>query len=277
MSDIINPTAHQAGVQAADDAENRGNATKLEGQTPVHVTLMNIDETIINYMSDVIKPSVTDNEILKLVPVLYATPERWSAFREHGVIRDVSSDKIQTPLIMIKRSNVERGKLSNPSNKYLETSYETGWNARNAYDKFSVLNNIRPSRQFHAVVIPDYVTITYEVILWTEYESQMSDLIGQIQMEGDEYWGNRNDYKFKVKIDSFDSQSELEASQDRVVRSTFQMKVNAYLIPERMVKNFKIGSTTKQIFTSKKVVTIVETTGTTINEGTEGPGKRRFP
>jgi hypothetical protein len=268
--------AHLGAAQTTDDTPTRGNDTKLEGQAPVHISLMDVDNTVITYMSDTIKPSVDENGTQRLVPVLYATPERWSSFREHGVIRDVNSNKIETPLIMVKRSNVERGRLSNPSNKYVETAFETGWNVRNAYDKFSVLNNIKPSKQLHAVIIPDYITITYDVVLWTEYEAQMSDVIGQIQVEGDEYWGARNDYKFKVKIDSFDSQSELETSQDRVVRSTFQMKVSAYLIPERMIKDFKIASTTKQVYTAKKVVSIVETDGTTGGTTKLGPGKRRF-
>lgn len=261
---------YTADSQVLQDPTNPGMDTKLESgdQTPIQVTLMSIDETIVNYLSDTIKPTVIDNETVRMVPVLYGTPERWSTFRKDGIIREPGSDKAQTPVVMLRRTSVERAPLTNPSNKYLETSWETGWNKRNAYDKFAVLNNIRPSRQFHAVIIPDYVTVTYDVVLWTEYEEQMSDLIGQIQVEGDEYWGTRNGYKFRVRIDGFDSQTELEASQDRVVRSVFQMKVSAYLVPERMIKNFRLSPTTRKAYTAKKMVVIVETDGTTSNQTT---------
>jgi hypothetical protein len=267
---MTNLPPYTADSQVSQDPTNPGMDTKLEAgdQAPLQVTLMSIDETIVNYLSDTIKPTVIDNETVRMVPVLYGTPERWSTFRKDGIIREPGSDKAQTPVVMLRRTSVERAPLTNPSNKYLETSWETGWNKRNAYDKFAVLNNIRPSRQFHAVIIPDYVTVTYDVVLWTEYEEQMSDLIGQIQVEGDEYWGTRNGYKFRVRIDGFDSQTELEASQDRVVRSVFQMKVSAYLVPERMIKNFRLSPTTRKAYTAKKMVVIIETDGTTSNQTT---------
>jgi hypothetical protein len=264
MTDFRDPQAYSADSQVIRDVDNRGRDNKLdaEDQSPIQITLMSIDETIVNYLNDSIKPTVIDNETVRIVPVLYGTPERWSTFRKDGIIRDPISDKAQTPVIMLRRTGVERDKMTNPSNKYLETAYETGWNRRNAYDKFAVLNNIRPSRQFHAIIIPDYVTISYDVVLWTEYESQMSDLVGQIQVEGDEYWGTRNGFKFRVRIDGFDSQTDLEATQDRIVRTTFSMKVSAYLVPDRMVKNFKLSPTTRKTYTAKKLVVMTEIDGT---------------
>jgi len=263
------PRAYSADSQAINDVGNRGLDNKLDeaDQSPLRVTLMSIDETIVSYLSDTIKPLIVDNDTSRLVPVLYGTPERWSTFRKDGIIREPGSDKAQTPVIMIRRTGIERDKMTNPSNKYVEMAWDSGWNRRNVYDKFAVLNGIRPSRQFHATIIPDYVTISYDVVLWTEYEEQMSDLIGQIQVEGDEYWGTRNGFKFRVRIDGFDNQTELEATQDRIVRSTFQMKVSAYLVPDRIVRNFKISPATKKTYTAKKLVvmTEIDRTGTKID------------
>lgn len=261
MTDRIDrPTAYTADSQVIDDTLNRGLDIKGEEGEPsqLTVTLMSIDEVIVNYLINTIKPSVNDQGAVKVVPVLYGTPERWSTFRKDGIIRNPDNDKAQTPLILLRRTTIDRGKLSNPSNKYISTSWETGWNARNAYDKFSVQNNIRPSREFHAVIIPDYIDIRYEFVLWTEYEEQMSDLIGQMQVENDDFWGVRNGFKFRVKIDKFDSQSDLEAAADRVVRTQFTMKVGAYLIPDRLVKKFRTVSSMEKIYTAKKVVAIVE-------------------
>jgi len=263
MSEVTNPLQFSADSQTISDIANRGLDTRREDrdQSPISVTLMGIDETIVEYLSGVIKPIVTDNGASRLVPVLYGTPERWATFRKDGVIRH-ESDKIQTPLLMIRRSGMTRGKLSNPVNKFVQMSWEPGWNRRNVYDKFSVLNNIRPSRQLHAIIIPDYIDITYDIILWTEYEEQMSELVGQIQVENDDYWGHRNGFKFRVKIDSFDNQSDIEAAGDRVIRTTFQMVVGAYLIPDKMIKNFHISPTTKKSYTAKKLVIMTEFDGT---------------
>lgn len=265
MTDRIDrPTAYSADAKTIDDIQNRGLDVKREDgdQSPIIVTLMSIDEIIVNHLTDTIKPSINDNGTVRPVPILYGTPERWSTFRKDGFIREPNSDKAVTPVILLRRTSMDRGKLMNPSNKYIQTSWEAGWNKRNAYDKFSIVNHIAPSREFHAVVIPDYVDINYEVIIWTEYEEQMSDVIGQLQVENDEFWGTRNGYKFRVRIDKFDSQSTLESTQDRLIRTQFSMKVGAYLIPERMVKNFKITPTTAKIFTAKKAVIMIEVDGT---------------
>jgi len=40
------------------------------------------------------------------------------------------------------------------------------------------------------------------------------------------------DIKFKVKIDSFDNQQEVGSGSERIIRTTFNMVVNAYLLPE---------------------------------------------
>lgn len=266
MSDfsLKNVQLHDANVQTVDDTQNRGLDNRFEDDdiSPLRITLMTIDEIIINYFDDVIKPNIVTLESVQRVPIIYGSGERWAMFRKDGFLRAPGSDKALTPMIMIRRRNVERGRLANPVNKYLQTAWESGWNRRNAYDKFAVLNGINPSRKFHTVIIPDYVDINYDVVVWTEYEEQMSDLLGQIQVEADEYWGVRNNFKFRVKIDSMDGQTDLEAAQDRMVRTAFTMKVGAYLIPERMVRNAKIVSTNQKVYTAKKVVAMVEVDGT---------------
>lgn len=178
--------------------------------------------------------------------------------RKDGVVRDEVTSKLLTPLIMLKRTNITRSQPTNPNNKYMYTTLENRWNARNAYDKHAVRNRVTPSRSLIAVMVPDYIDLTYEVLLWTNYQEQMDSLIEQINIEADDYWGEKNNYKFKVSIDEFQNTSELPASQDRVVRTSFTMKISAYLIPERLVSNFKLASTNFKTYTSKKIVVFNE-------------------
>jgi hypothetical protein len=108
------------------------------------------------------------------------------------------------------------------------------------------------------VMIPDYMDLMYEGMIWTEYQAQMDKVIEQINVENDEFWGDRNNFKFRVSIDSFDTQSDIPDSGDRIIRATFQMKISAYLIPERALKNMKIASTQGKEFTKQLRVIFTE-------------------
>ena len=252
-----------AEAQVEQDETNRGYDNKLTAQdiAALKVTLMSVDEIIVKYLTDIVNPTIVVNGVQKKVPIFYGSPERWSTVRQDVNIRDTNTSKLQTPMIMLRRTQTSRGALSNPVNKYLQLSWQAGWNRHNVYDQFAVLNGIRPSQQMRAVMIPDYVDLTYEVFLWTEFEEQMSDLVGQITVENDEYWGQRNDFKFRIKIDEFSSLSDLDSSSDRVIRTQFSMKVGAYLIPERVIQKFKMVSTNQKSYTSKKTVIFTEIEG----------------
>lgn len=253
-------------AQTRDDLVNRGKDNKFDDASfaPIRVTLMSIDETIINYITTVIKPTIIDNDRSVPVPVIYATPERWKTIRKDGVVRDNQMDKALTPIIVLRRTNLKRNDMTNPSNKYVYRTFHNPWNRRNAYDKFAVLNGITPSQELTQVIVPDYITINYEVILWTDFQEQMNSLIEQINVENEEWWGQRNQFKFRVRIDDYSSTSDLPAETDRLVRNTFNMTVQAYLLPERMVKNFQLNSTNFKQYTAKKLVTFVEVESTHI-------------
>jgi hypothetical protein len=232
----------------------RGYDVVADSTAPITVTLLRIDEAIIHYFDEVILPSVQENGAFRKVPVLYGSPERWESVRKQGYLRDPQTTKLFAPLIMLRRSSVKRGDLQNPNNKYLHQTLDTGYNAKNVYDKFSVLNNIHPSKQIRQVIIPDYMDLSYDVVMWTEYEEQMNNLIEQVNVESDEYWGSRNNFKFKVQISEFTSRTELPTESERVVRVEFSMKVHAYLLPEHLVSNFKTASTNTTTFTPKKTI-----------------------
>jgi hypothetical protein len=239
---------------------NRGHDNQITAQDAPEllITLEKINDILLGYLKNQIIPTIDANGVLTPVPVLYGTEERWVAIRKEGGLRDPNTTKLQTPLMVLRRSNVKPGPLNNPNNKYLHTSLCAGWNARNAYDKFAVLNGIKPSQQIRQIMIPDYMDLTYEGLIWTEFQSQMDKVIEQLNVENFEFWGERNNFKFRVSIDSFDSNSDLPAVGDRVIRTAFQMKVAAYLIPERLIRNMKLASTTQKAYTAKKVVVFTE-------------------
>lgn len=227
--------------------------------TQIKVTLFTVDNSIIKYLSDRIKPVVTQNGSQVVVPVVYGNPERWKSAQRDGVLRD-SIGKIQLPMLMLRRTSMKKTDINSPVNKYYDRSFYTGWNRRTPYDRFNVVNNIVPSREYYVTTAaPDYYEFTYKCIIWTEYMEQMNSVVENISFESDEFWGEPNNYKFRTIIDSFEPLMELPNTGDRVVRTQFDMTVYAYLLPETQLDvGHNRGPITRRKYGVKKVVTFTE-------------------
>lgn len=238
------------------DRHNRGLDTKAtdENNVPVTIGLYTIDSAILTFLQKKIRPVVTQDNKQIQVPVIYGNPERWKSVQEDGGIRD-KNGKIQLPIIMIKRASMKKININSPVNKYQQYTFQTGWNSRNIYDRFAVLNNITPSQQFHISTVPDYYDVTYDAMIWTEYMEQMNKLIENISFESNEYWGEENNYKFNARIESFEQITDLPANDDRMIRSKFSINVRAYILPEvALDRNGNKAFTTKMQYSPKKVV-----------------------
>ncbi len=88
-----------------------------------------------------------------------------------------------------------------------------------------------------AIVMTDYLTVTYECAVFTYYVEQLNKIVEAMEYASDAYWGNPQRYQFKAMIDSFGFQTELAQEDDRIVRSTFSIKLNGYIIPEILQKD----------------------------------------
>ena len=204
----------------------------------LHVNLYDVDSIIKYYFDNVIEPSVNDGDEIINVPVIYGSPERWKSIQKSGVYRD-SKGKVQFPVIVYKRTNVEKIKslgskvdAKNP----LFASFQKRHTKANRYDNFGVLTNRQPTRQYHNIVIPDYVKLSYECIIFTEYLEQLNKIVEDINYAGGSYWGKEESFKFLSKIDSFDIESVAEQGQDRMSKSTFTLSINGFIIPDSLQK-----------------------------------------
>ena len=77
------------------------------------------------------------------------------------------------------------------------------------------------------------------------------------QYASDAYWGDPERYKFKTMIDTFGFQTELTQDNERVVRSTFNIKLNGYIVPNTIQKDLTViskFSNTSQVLISETVV-----------------------
>ncbi len=210
---------------------NRGKQLPIEKEFVKGVKLIDIDTTIAEYMLSVVIPNVEENTNIVKVPLLYGNAERWATARKDGYLRD-QRGKIQIPLVMFKRNSIERNDLLANFKEVNKITTFKKYSPKNRYERFSLQNNVTTVSDLYSVNVPDYVTVTYEVMIWTSFTEHMNKIVEAFQFATDRYWGNENGYKFKVKIDSFDNQQEVGEGSERIIRTTFNMVVNAYLLPE---------------------------------------------
>jgi len=227
------------------------------------VKLYDVDLAIAEHMMDTIIPTVEVFREKVKVPVVYGNPERWKAVQKDGYLRD-KKGQIQIPLVMFKRNSIARDdSMPSSMNRNLIYPTLTKYSTKHKYDRFSAMTDTqRPVEQYN-VTMPDYVTITYEVMIWTDFTEHMNKIVEAFQYATDEYWGDKSGFKFRVRIDSFDNTTEVGEGSQRIVRTNFTMAVNAYLLPEK----FDNELTTKKGFSPKKVVWGIETDLTGLDGG----------
>lgn len=257
-------------------SENRGTDYSMRNDTvkDISIGLEDIDNAIMYYFNNVIKPNVVQNGQQIAVPVLYGSPERWKSVQTDGFYRD-NNGKLMVPLIMFKRENIEKNRtLGNKLDGNTVHNYQvvgSKYNIRNAYDRFDIINNRIPSEQYYISTTPDYVTLTYNCIIFTDFVEQNNKLVEAINFAADSYWGDPRRYKFRSMIDSFATTTLLEAGNDRAAKSTFTIKVNGYMIPDTVNKD--MATARSKFYTKSQVVFTMETAGNIETLSTSGTPK----
>jgi hypothetical protein len=232
----------------------------------ISVGIMDMDSSIMYYFNEVIKPEVMVNDEKVKVPCIYASPERWTQVSKQGYLRD-KKRQIITPLIVFKRTGMERNedipidKLDANDPKQFYT-FQKKYSSVNRYDKFSVQQQLSPSREYYNVAMPDYVTLSYEFIIWTSYIDQMNKIVEKINYSDGAYWGEPGKMRFRTRIESFSDASEIDG--ERLIKTTFSVNLYGYILPE----TFNNYNTTQKYLAPKKIV-LRENVDTTLvdNEG----------
>ena len=220
---------------------NKGRLTtrKTDNVKDVTIGLQDHDEAIMYYFNEVIKPSVISNGNRMLVPIIYGAPERWKSVQRDGYYRD-KEGKLQVPLIMFKRDSVEKrrdlGNKVDGNNPQLYYTFQQKYTKANAYDNFSVLQNRTPIKEYHTIVMPDFIKLTYTCTIWTDYVAQMNKLIESINYASDTYWGDPERFKFNARIDTYNNQTEISQGENRIVKTNFGLTLQGYLIPDSINK-----------------------------------------
>ena len=234
--ELITPYTNEGKVPVLS-AKRRENQISVKGDDVKQFTvgLQDFDQAIIYYFNNVIRPSVIQNGTKLNVPFIYGSPEKWASVQKDGFYRD-NNGKIQTPLIMFKRDSLEKNRnLGNKLDANLPNHFgifEKKYSKKNYYDQFSVLTNRIPVKEYYGVIIPDYVNIVYSCTIFTEYVEQMNKIVESINFASDAYWGDPERFKFRADIDSYTNIVEQTQGEDRVVKTSFQIKLAGHIVSD---------------------------------------------
>lgn len=252
------------------DISNRGNdvSTKGDRSKDISIGLIDIDTSIIKYIEDKVKPSIIQDGNRIQVPIMYGYPERWTTIQEKGYLREYSGRFI-APVIVLKRDSIEANRTlgtkidaNRPQNIY---AFETTYTKKNQYDNFSALTNRIPVKEYKLVVMPEYITLKYSAVVFTNHLEQNNKIIEALQYAANTYWGEEGKFQFRANIGSFTTSTEYSVGQDRTTRTNFEITLNGYIIPDTVNRDIshpkKFISKAQAIFNLETDVTDIFTVG----------------
>jgi len=225
-----------------------------------------IDYSIVEWLKEDLDLSARTNEGWRKVPVLWQAPERAFQIKDDKDIRD-SDGAFKLPLISIERTNMTKDPTRKGS--FQAHTYSKDKNGRSGrmviakkivQDKtrnFAVVGNTRRSnytsgeaQQYYprvnkriviktlSIPIPIYINVEYKILIKTEYQQQMNDLMtpfmtrtGQINS----FMLNRNGHKYEAFVDQGFTQSNNASNlndESRLYTTEISIRVLGYLIGE---------------------------------------------
>ena len=230
-------------------------------------TLETIDYSIYDYMNDNINFHVTTNKGFEKVPVIWVASERSYQIKNKKELRD-DEGAIVMPIITIERSSVVKDLTTRGAyygDQFIKRDEKGGGLViarRIQQKKTSEFNNAdqqrkRPSFEpstgpkfirrsnkrkvvYETISIPPivYVDITYKIVLRTEYQQQMNELLQVFATRPgtiNSLLLKRDDHKYEAFVQGDFAQTNNISAMDgeeRRFESSISIKVLGYLVGE---------------------------------------------
>ena len=233
--------------------------------------LEDIDYSIVSWLKEELNLSARSNEGFKKVPVLWQTPERAFQVKHSKELRD-ENKVIVLPVVSVERTSVVKD--PNRKGSFQAHLYSDNKNGRSGRfvvaqrivpDKtrnFATVGNTRQENytsgktqryyprvnkkvviQTLSIPIPVYVNIDYKILIKTEYQQQMNDLMtpfvartGQINS----FILTRNNHRYEAFIQQgFTSANNVANLNEDMRNFTTEITINVlgYLIGEGINDN----------------------------------------
>ena len=228
-------------------------------------TIQLIDQSLVSWVKDDLKPSTFTNKGLTSVPVLWVTPERAYQIKNKKELRDENGN-LKLPLITVERTTITK----DPTRKggfqaHLYSDKKNGRSGRFVIAKrikqdktrdFLVNDAARSANQtggeiqqhfphknlkklviqIVSIPIPVYINANYKITIETEYQSQMNELLtpfitrpGQINS----FLLNKDGHRYEAFIESDFSHSNNVSNlgeESRRFSTEITIRVLGYLI-----------------------------------------------
>jgi len=227
-------------------------------------TIENIDYAMTSWLKEDLRLSVFKNDGYKEVPVFWQTPERSFQIKHNKNLRD-GGGSLLLPVVSVERTGVTKDPARKGS--YQAHIYSEDRNGRTGrlviarkivQDKtrnFAVATGVRQNTtgekqryyprinkrvvvQSLSIPIPVYINIDYKIVIKTEYQTQMNDLIapfmtrtGQINS----FIMRRNGHLYEAFIEQgfiHNNNADNLEEEARMFASEITIRVLGYLIGE---------------------------------------------
>lgn len=183
-----------------------------------NITIETVDRAVYDWFDRDVNAHVrSPEEELKKVPVVFASGERWSTARDPRGIRDKNGVLI-LPIISVRRTNIDRDRNVALA---LGTETDTLTISKRLDRKTNILQNAieerNPARraandkavyEVTTIPFPEWFTTGYEIVVQTQYITQMNDILGRIFASIDV----QNSFLMPVHLSTFEDLSTEERS-----------------------------------------------------------------
>lgn len=193
------------------------------------ITPYDVDYAIIHHLTENMKLQVIENDRRVDVPVIYANSEMFAQIRTRGYLRDLDG-KMIAPIIAIRRTGMQPNEsvalpsMNNYTPQFKRYPYR---NFNMQYDRIAGQNRRKESLEYYLVDAFDYVTIDYELILYTNMIEQMNRLVQAIMSKSNHMWGDF--FTFRTVVNNESTNNTNNVGEDRVVSSNISLTVDGYL------------------------------------------------
>lgn len=228
---VNKPTKTESTFSSNKEIDRLSGKTDLKKNIKdISVQLYDVDYAVKWHLENVVKSTITEENTVITVPVIFAAGEKWSSVQRHGYLRD-NQGKLLTPLIMIRRNSVSK-REDIQDLKVLETpdariTFEKKYSAVNRYDRFS-LTNKPPRKEYYSMDVPKYVQVEYDLLIWTNNTIQLNEVIEQLMWFDGKAFGDAHKFITHIEPPTFESINS--TGEDRIVRATMPMRTKAYIL-----------------------------------------------
>jgi hypothetical protein len=218
-------------------------------------TIETVDQAVYDYFDKKLAIRAETEKGRKRVQCIFATGERWKLIRKNN-FRDENGTLI-LPLISIRRFDIDRtpgfggmaqevpevvvSSVIHPKTSVLQNAID----ARKEKGYFSYTRKNKVVREYFTIPYPDFATVYYEIAIWTQYQSQMNEILERIfyaydhrdsfvmpvDYDGDKPKGNSY-YFVGFREGNVTPQENTQdfTDQERIIKYVYNIKTPAYFM-----------------------------------------------